>query len=350
MTLSVVMAVRDGERYLREALDSVLAQSVSDFEFVIVDDASSDDTPAILDAYRRRDRRIRVIRNDRCVGPYPSANRALQAARGDIIARHDADDVSPPDRFAIQLEMFRRGAPVLVAGVVEMFRDGEPAPRMIRPPDWQPRLEWELLFTNVIGAGGHVMFPRVLQGLPVRFPCRTRYAEDYALWTRLARLGPVVCPGEVVYRYRDHDDSISVRARAEQDACFREVRCSHQSEYLAAPISLVDSARVSRFWRMEGRGRMDGPLERVDATLFALAGGFLAYVAERYGPAERMTLASEIADATTERLGHWLYRSIRHVDGRVCRDVMALANRRHQLRPVAGGVLRRLATLARAMA
>jgi glycosyltransferase involved in cell wall biosynthesis len=343
------MAVRDGERYVREALDSVLAQSVSDFEFVIVDDASTDDTPAILDAYRRRDRRIRVMRNERCLGPYPSANRGLQTARGDIIARHDADDVSPPDRFAIQLEMFRRGAPVLVAGAVEMFRDSKRAPRMIRPPDWQPRLEWELLFTNVIGAGGHVMFPRIIEGLPVRFPCRTRYAEDYRLWSRLARLGPVVCPGDVVYRYREHDDSISVRARAEQDACFREICRSHQSEYLAAPISPVDSGRVSRFWRMEGRGRMDGPLECVDAILSGLACGFLAYVTHRYGPAERMALASEIADATTERLGHWLYRSIRHVDGRVCRDVMALANRRHQLRPVAGDVLRRLATFARAM-
>jgi glycosyltransferase involved in cell wall biosynthesis len=174
MTLSVIMAVRDGERHLREALDSVLAQSVGDFEFVIVDDASSDETPAILDAYRQRDRRIRVMRNERCVGPYPSANRGLLAAQGDIIARHDADDVSPPDRFAIQLEMFRRGAPVLVAGTVEMFRDSEQASRIINPPDWQPRLEWELLFTNVIGAGSHVMFPRVVEGVPVGTPKTTR--------------------------------------------------------------------------------------------------------------------------------------------------------------------------------
>jgi hypothetical protein len=91
---------------------------------------------------------------------------------------------------------------------------------------------------------------------------------------------------------------------------------------------------------------MDGSLERVDEILSDLTSGFLSYVGQRYSQAEQMRLASEIAEATIERLGHWLYRSMRHFDGRVCRDVMALASRRHQLRPVTGGVLRRLATFA----
>ena len=77
MKLSVVMAVRNGEPYLREAIGSVLAQSVSDFEFLIVDDASTDNTAAILDRVQRRDSRVRVWRNDCQLGPYPSVNRAL---------------------------------------------------------------------------------------------------------------------------------------------------------------------------------------------------------------------------------------------------------------------------------
>ena len=77
MTLSVVMPVLNGERHLRDALDSVLSQSAGDFELIVVDDASTDSTPEILDGYARRDRRITIVRNASTLGPYPSANRAL---------------------------------------------------------------------------------------------------------------------------------------------------------------------------------------------------------------------------------------------------------------------------------
>src|SRR6266446_6576122 len=103
MRLSVIMAVRNGEQYVSEAIESVLAQSVTDFEFLIVDDASTDGTPRILSEYQRRDSRICVWHNQSNLGPYPSANRALMRARGRFVARHDGDDISPPERFAIQL-------------------------------------------------------------------------------------------------------------------------------------------------------------------------------------------------------------------------------------------------------
>ena len=96
MRLSVVMAVRDGERHVGEAIESVLSQSVSDFEFLIVDDASTDDTRRILASYEREDCRIRLLHNEQNLGPYPSANRALMQCRGMFVARHDADDISPP--------------------------------------------------------------------------------------------------------------------------------------------------------------------------------------------------------------------------------------------------------------
>src|ERR1700738_2016230 len=92
MRLSVVMAVRDGEPYVRDAIESVLSQSVPDFEFLIVDDASTAGTSAPLPESQRRDSRISVCRNDSALGPYPSATRALTQARGRVIARHDADD------------------------------------------------------------------------------------------------------------------------------------------------------------------------------------------------------------------------------------------------------------------
>ena len=89
---SVIMAVYNGDRYLQAAIDSVLNQTFRDFEFIIVDDASTDKTPEILQAAEKRDPRIKVVTNTKNRGPYPSANRALKIANAEIIARLDADD------------------------------------------------------------------------------------------------------------------------------------------------------------------------------------------------------------------------------------------------------------------
>src|SRR5437867_3595436 len=233
------MAVRNGRPYVNEAIESVLAQSVGDFELLIVDDASTDDTLAVLREYERRDSRVRVIRNTKQQGPYPSANRALAEARGDVIARHDADDVSPPERFAIQLDALASARDVtLVTGVVEWFSDQSAQPIFVgAPPAWQPRLEWELLFTNAIGSGGHVMFPRIVGGALVQFPAKHTFAEDYGLWCRLSQLGRVICPQRTIYRYRRHAASITSRRGADQAHCLAEIRYAVQSRFLPPGVS-----------------------------------------------------------------------------------------------------------------
>src|SRR5262245_10157638 len=248
--LSVVTAVRNGQQHLREAVESVLAQSMGDFEFIIVDDASSDETPDILREFQRCDRRICLVRNGDCLGPYPSANRALTQARGRFVARHDADDISPPDRFAIQIEALESDEEIsLVTGAVEYFGATRSGMGTIdRPPAWQPRLEWDLLFRNAVGAGGHVMFPRVVRGGPVLFRARRRYAEDYDLWCRLSRLGRVICPSDTVYRYRQHASSITTRLKHEQFECMSQIRHEYQAEYLRSDVSRAAADDVARFW------------------------------------------------------------------------------------------------------
>lgn len=245
MRLSVVMAVRNGEPHIREAIESVLSQSIADFEFLIVDDASPDTTREIVSSYQCRDARVRLICNARTVGPYPSANRGLHEARGEFVARHDADDISPPDRFAIQLAALQADvSTALVTGAVEAFNSSGPT-FVVRPPHWQPRLEWDLLFSNVVGAGAHVMFPRVFEGRPVSFPATHRYAEDYGMWCSLARRGRVVCPPDVVYRHRHHETSISSSCKSEQDECFAMQRHAYQSLY-SEPAARRSPAATSR--------------------------------------------------------------------------------------------------------
>ena len=99
--VSVLMSVYNGERYLRAAVDSILSQTFADFEFVIVDDASSDCTPSILDSYD--DPRIVRLRLERNQGLAGALNEGLLLSRGRYIARQDADDVSLSSRLARQV-------------------------------------------------------------------------------------------------------------------------------------------------------------------------------------------------------------------------------------------------------
>ena len=100
-TVSVLMAVYNGEAFLRETVESVLAQTSADFEFVIVDDASTDGTAAILDAFE--DQRLVRLRNDRNLHLHPSLRRGLEVCRGRYVARIDADDLCEPSRLAEQV-------------------------------------------------------------------------------------------------------------------------------------------------------------------------------------------------------------------------------------------------------
>jgi glycosyltransferase involved in cell wall biosynthesis len=272
-----------------------------------------------------------VLRNDRNLGPYPSANRALTTARGDVIARHDADDISTPDRFAAQLDALGPGSDVsLVISAFEVLRAGELPGTSLRPPTWQPRLEWELLFGNAVGAGAHVMFPRIVNGSPVRFPATRRYAEDYALWCQLVRAGTVACPPQVVYKYRQHPASITARKSIEQDKLMSEIRYEYQSLYLDSDVSREALSELSRFWRFY-RSSLPANLRELESTLSRLRHGFLAYVERRFGAGQRRALGAQLDEACDERLGYWLARSIRHHDPGTVRELVRMAGGRRRL-------------------
>lgn len=114
-TVSVLTAVHNGERYLEESSASILGQEFQDFEFLMVDDGSTDRTPEILERLRRQDPRVVVIRQEHA-GQTRSLIRAVQAARGEYLARHDADDLSLPQRFERQVRYLEAHPSVGVLG------------------------------------------------------------------------------------------------------------------------------------------------------------------------------------------------------------------------------------------
>ena len=215
--ITVLMAVHDGEAYLEETLDSVSRQTFENFEFVVIDDASRDSTPQILAGAASCDPRVRIIRNADNRGLTASLNRGLREARGDYIARIDADDVCFPERLARQHEFLQSHADhVAVASGFEMIGgDGRIIRRAaIGLDDWQVR--WLGGF-NPPAPHPTFFFRRVApDGTPHRYDEAFRTAQDFDFWSRLAEEGKTAVLPDVLVRYRRHDNSITKVKRHEQ--------------------------------------------------------------------------------------------------------------------------------------
>jgi glycosyltransferase involved in cell wall biosynthesis len=215
--VSIVVAFYNAERYLREAIESIVAQTFSDFEFVIVDDGSRDGSLAILRAYEARDQRFKIISRPN-KGLTVSLNEALGVCRGEFIARMDADDVAAPERFAKQIA-FLRSHPdvVVVGGSVELIDPyGVHIGIVNYPPDHE-EIDKRLL----TGEGGVLPHPAtMLRTAAVRQVgnYREQYnnSEDLDLWLRLAEIGRVANLPEVVLKYRRDLGSVSHTKRDNQ--------------------------------------------------------------------------------------------------------------------------------------
>lgn len=223
--ISVVMSIYNGEGYLREAVESILNQTFTDFEFIIVDDGSTDDTWVILTEYAAQDTRIVLIRNEKNIGLTRSLNKGLASAHGEYVARQDVDDVSLPARLIKQLDTLElsQGDVCFCGAHILQTVDGVKREWRTRSTDWN-LVRWRALFENSFGMHSAVMFRRdriiALGGYDEQF---TR-AQDYELWDRcLAHRLNFVYFDEHLIRYRWHDASISLRNLSEQEDNARAV-------------------------------------------------------------------------------------------------------------------------------
>lgn len=264
-TITVLMAVHNGAATVREAIDSILAQTWSDFEFLIVDDASTDDTPAILRALA--DPRVRVVRNDANLGLTRSLNRGLDLAQGRLIARMDADDQALPERLARQVALLGAQPEIGLCGTwVETI--GDPAGEVWDFPADDGRIRCRLLFENVL-PHPTVMFRRdVFEAAGLRYDPAFTYAQDYDLWVRAAQHTRLANVPEVLLRYRVHPVQIGTARQAQQFAFAARVqRC--QIERLGLAPSEPDLALHGALarWQVEPTTRA---LRRASVWLAAL--------------------------------------------------------------------------------
>ena len=255
--VSVVMPVYNTELYLAEAIESILAQTFTDFELIIVDDASQDGSTEIMREYQRRDERVRTLRQARNMGVSHARNRGIDAARGQVIAFMDSDDVSLPTRLEKQFRYLQENPEVGAVGVrSKMVNYDLTSLISIRAGPCQHAPIALSLFSGATSlVGGSAMFRHQPLRAVGGFAAELRYGEEEDLFIRLllqARIRYANLP-ETLYLQRQHDsnksaDSEPVAAR-QNDADIR--RCV-QPLWEDAP----DDA-LKRFRRLRHRPKLN---------------------------------------------------------------------------------------------
>lgn len=204
--VSVVMPVYNGDKYLIEAIDSILNQTFIDFELLIINDGSSDNTENIIKSYH--DKRIVHIKNEQNLGLIKTLNKGLDFARGEFIARMDADDISLPERFAKQVALFESNPEIGVCATLFTLFGENNEDRVIEHPEHNDSIKIGLLTSCFIGHPTVMMRKKAIENY--RYDINYQATEDFELWTRLVRVTKFYNIQESLLKYRFHSSNISV--------------------------------------------------------------------------------------------------------------------------------------------
>jgi len=208
MLISVIMPVFNGLEYLSESIDSILKQSYQDFEFIIIDDASTEPVWTLLHSIR--DKRLVLRRNTSNLGLTKSLNICLDLAHGDLFARHDGDDIALPNRFSMEVERFRGNI-----GLVSCWAKAIDSGGQEKNSGWEDRIarisarevRRLLPVQNCVIAPGAMFSRKVFEKIGY-FDESVRFAQDYNYWLRLLEYFDLDIVEEDLVLKRHHKENV----------------------------------------------------------------------------------------------------------------------------------------------
>jgi len=304
------MPVHNGQSYLREAMDSVIGQTYQDWEFLIVDDGSTDDTPRILNEYSRRENRIRIVQNPSNLGISMSLNKGLAVASGTFVARMDADDICLPSRIGKQVDFLESHPSVGICGTWVQPLGGRKE-TMVRYPREHDLITCTHLFTPALAHPSVMMRRDTLEKHGLLYSTQFPYAQDYEFWVRCSHHTRLANIDEVLLILRQHENKISEKKKQDQSMAARRVQEGQIREMGLNP-SEAEMAVHGKLAREQWEPRRSF-LVSVDSWLRRLITANVR--TSRYPePAFSATLAAKWFSACTQasRLGLWtLVRYVR---------------------------------------
>lgn len=254
--ISVIMPVYNAGKFLAAAIESVLKQNYTDFEFIILDDASTDNSLEIIS--KVCDPRIVLIANEENLGVARSLNKGIELARGRYIARMDADDISMPNRLARQVRFMQDHPEIGISGGwVQMFGNGPPS--IARVPSDPEEIAAYMLFETPMWHVTVIMRRDLIIRHKLRYNPKFSRSEDYDLWTRAIVHFPLANLNEILVRVREHGGS-ATRANWDEMTKQTEIILGRLLEQSGFSVSVEDIAfhhRVGRGYRMNSKKEIE---------------------------------------------------------------------------------------------
>lgn len=237
--ISVIMPVYNTEeKYLREAIESILNQTYADFEFLIIDDGSSNNAQEVILSYK--DSRIFYIQNEQNIGLIKTLNKALDLAKGEYIARMDSDDISLPERFQKQVDFLDKNPDVDILGT---WFNCIPRNREIETFITDKEIkECMLINSNNIGHPTVMIRKSTVKTLKIKYDETDLYVEDYALWLSLIGKVKFANVGEILLNYRIHGNSVCQTKEIEQSLNVQKIMVLAQGKYFEIDNTAVLNA------------------------------------------------------------------------------------------------------------
>lgn len=240
--ISVILPVYNGERYLPEAVESILSQTFSNFEFIIINDGSTDNTGPILDQYQQQDARIKLCTQAN-QGLIASLNTGCSMSRGRYIARMDADDISLPERFERQVEFMEEHKDIGILGSRVDFIDADGKYQKTWQLPLRPAVvRWSLLFGCVVAHPSVLMRNEVIAELGY-YRMQALHIEDYDLWTRALAITNIANLPEVLVKRRTWNKNVTSQNAIAQGESVTKVAQAMISGLLGSDI---DPDRVAK--------------------------------------------------------------------------------------------------------
>lgn len=241
--VSVIMPAYNAEKYIAEAIDSILAQTYTDYEFIILNDCSTDRTEEIILSFK--DSRIVYLKNEENMGVAKTLNRGLSVARGEYIARMDADDISLPERFEKQVAWLDAHPQIGVLGSnVEIFDENGTVATGWSSTD-PDQMKIDLFFSCGLAHPGVMMRRGVVQK---GYDPEYNGLEDYELWCRVAEEHGVTTLHDVLLRYRIHSSQVTKNPSAQYLQRMRRLK-KRQLQSLGVDPSCREAEAYYRFCR-----------------------------------------------------------------------------------------------------
>ena len=217
--ISAVMSVYNGEKYLEEAINSILSQTYTKFEFIIINDGSTDNTHKILDRYQQKDKRIKIINNKINKGLIYSLNKGFEIANGKYIARMDADDIAEKNRFKEQVEFLENNKNIVMCSTyIKVFRNNlKFITKTFKTDTEYKNIKVKLLFRNYIAHPTIMIRKEIIDKYNLRYREEDKGMEDYGLWLNLSSREKLVTIPIPLLKYRFLSNSISSKVLKNTD-------------------------------------------------------------------------------------------------------------------------------------